>query len=96
MFLSQLGRKVLIKAVIQAVPAYVMTVFRIPDTLLREIKRMMADFFWNHGEPRKIYWVAWRKVCRSKDEGGLGFRDLKRLSTALCSQEVMEDHFEAG
>ncbi|KAL0402304.1 UNVERIFIED_CONTAM: hypothetical protein Slati_4260300 [Sesamum latifolium] len=71
--LSQAGRTILLKTVLQAIPAYVMSVFCTPDTLFREIESMMADFFWNHGEPRKIHWIAWKKICRPKEEGGLGF-----------------------
>ncbi|KAL0409524.1 UNVERIFIED_CONTAM: putative mitochondrial protein [Sesamum radiatum] len=86
--LSQAGRTVLLKAVIQAVPAYVMSVFRITNSLLRELESMMANFFWNHGQPRKIHWVAWRKVCRAKDEGGLGLRNLKAFNWAMLAKQL--------
>lgn len=43
-FLSQAGREVLIKVVVQAIPAYLMNVFRFPDTLCREIDSSVAQF----------------------------------------------------
>ncbi|KAK4394201.1 hypothetical protein Sango_1890900 [Sesamum angolense] len=55
-FLSQSVHSVLLKAVIQPIPSYVMSVFRIRDSLIRELESLMADFFWNHGEPKKIHW----------------------------------------
>ena len=29
----------------------------------------------------KMAWLSWDKVCTSKEEDGLGFRDLKALAT---------------
>ncbi|KAL0421132.1 UNVERIFIED_CONTAM: hypothetical protein Slati_3136100 [Sesamum latifolium] len=43
--LSQAGRSVLIKFVLLMVPAYAISCFRLPDTLLREIESMIADSF---------------------------------------------------
>ncbi|KAL0316155.1 UNVERIFIED_CONTAM: hypothetical protein Sradi_5493700 [Sesamum radiatum] len=42
--LSQAGKEVLIKSVIQAIPAYAMGCFRLPTTLLSEIQGMVAKF----------------------------------------------------
>lgn len=47
-FLSQAGRKVLIKAVAQAVPTYPMNVFRLPARLCREIDGVLAKFWWGN------------------------------------------------
>ncbi|KAL0449246.1 UNVERIFIED_CONTAM: hypothetical protein Slati_1481000 [Sesamum latifolium] len=61
--LSQAGRAVLIKTVVQAIPVYTMGCFRIPDSLLAEIESMTAQFFW-HGElESRLHWVSWSKVC---------------------------------
>ncbi|KAL0448030.1 UNVERIFIED_CONTAM: hypothetical protein Slati_1930900 [Sesamum latifolium] len=48
--LSQAGCSVLIKSVLLMVPAYAISCFRLPNTLLREIESMIADFFWS-GSP---------------------------------------------
>lgn len=40
-FLSKAGKEVLIKAVLQSIPTYVMSCFKLPDYLLNEIK-----FWW--------------------------------------------------
>ena len=40
------GKEILIKAVAQAVPAYAMSVFKIPQTLCDDIDRAIARFWW--------------------------------------------------
>ncbi|KAL0395125.1 UNVERIFIED_CONTAM: putative mitochondrial protein [Sesamum latifolium] len=49
-FLSQAGKEVLIKSVIQAIPTYAMGCFKLPITLLREIQGMIARFWWSNRE----------------------------------------------
>lgn len=42
--LSKAGREVLVKSVLQAIPAYCMSVFLLPHSLAEEIERMMNSF----------------------------------------------------
>ncbi|KAL0435048.1 UNVERIFIED_CONTAM: hypothetical protein Sradi_0212700 [Sesamum radiatum] len=53
--LSQSGRAVLIKPVLQAIPSYIMTYFDILESILRELEAMMANFFWQGGGDTKIH-----------------------------------------
>ena len=43
--LSQVGKEVMIKAVIQSIPAYSMSVFKLTTSLCKEIE-MMIRWFW--------------------------------------------------
>ncbi|KAL0451954.1 UNVERIFIED_CONTAM: hypothetical protein Slati_1173500 [Sesamum latifolium] len=83
-YLSQAGKAVLIP-VVQAIPSYAMSCFRLPKTLLREFQALAADFFWHDGDRRKIHWLAWDQLCNSKLEGGLGFRHLEAFNLVLPS-----------
>lgn len=45
-FFSEGGREILIKVVIQAILTYTISCFRIPSTIIGEIERMIAKFWW--------------------------------------------------
>ena len=54
--LSQVGREVLIKSVIQAIPTYTIGCFKIPLGLCHEIEALVRKFFWGQrGDCRKIH-----------------------------------------
>jgi hypothetical protein len=58
-FLSQAGKEVLLKAVIQAIPTYSMCVFQLPIALCKEINCLMQNFWWNHmSQNAKIHWMS--------------------------------------
>ncbi|KAL0405476.1 UNVERIFIED_CONTAM: hypothetical protein Slati_3861500 [Sesamum latifolium] len=61
--LSQVGRVVLVKIVLQTTPIYAMSYFRLLDSFLSEIENTMANFFWHGGNESKIHWMAWTKLC---------------------------------
>ena len=44
--LSKVGKEILLKTVVQAVPTYVMNVFLLPIFLYNELERMMNSFWW--------------------------------------------------
>jgi hypothetical protein len=45
-FLSQGGKEVLIKAIAQAIPVYVMGIFKLPFGLLDDLTKIIRDFWW--------------------------------------------------
>jgi hypothetical protein len=42
--LLRAGKEIMIKSVLQAIPSYVMSVYLIPDSTIKDIERMMNSF----------------------------------------------------
>ncbi|KAK4391663.1 putative mitochondrial protein [Sesamum angolense] len=86
--LSQAGKAVLIQAVVQAIPSYAMSCFRLPKMLLVEFQSLAANLFWHDGDKRRIHWLAWDHLCRSKLDRGLGFCNLAAFNLALLAKQL--------
>ncbi|KAL0427024.1 UNVERIFIED_CONTAM: hypothetical protein Slati_2877200 [Sesamum latifolium] len=86
--LSQMGRVVLIKSVLQTIPTYVMSCFCLPDSILSEIESVMASFFWNYGEVAKVHWLSCPKLCKTCKEGVMGFQRLRDFKSALLAKQA--------
>ena len=65
-----------------------MSCFQLPKGLCDEIESMMRRFWWGQrGQESKIDWVSWRKLCKSKLKGGMGFRNLQAFNLAMLTKQ---------
>ncbi|XP_062021002.1 uncharacterized protein LOC133737477 [Rosa rugosa] len=87
--LSSAGKEILIKAIAQTVPSYAMNCYLIPKTLCDDIHQLCAQFFWGDtDQTRKIHWRSWGKLCMTKQEGGLGFKNLYAYNLAMLAKQA--------
>jgi hypothetical protein len=87
-FLLHDGNEILLKAVIQAIPTYTMSVFKLPKSLSRDINSSMAKFWWGHQENvNKNAWMSWSRLGKNKGRGGLEYRELESFNLALLVKQ---------
>jgi hypothetical protein len=86
--LSRAGKETLIKAVAQAIPNYIMSCYKIPIGCCKDIEGMLAKFWWGTDErQRKIHWLSWDNLGKSKNSGGMGFRGFEEFNKALLGKQ---------
>lgn len=78
------GRVTLLKAVLNNLPVYYFSIFKVPAGVLKKLERIRRRFLWNGGgQNNGIHWVAWEKVICDKRNGGLGVGSLRSLNIGL-------------
>ena len=87
LFFSKEGKEVIIKSVVTALQNHVMYCYRLPKAIMKKLTTTVARFWWSPGRSTKgMHWKSWDKVCESKDEGGLGFKDITDFNTAILDK----------
>ncbi|XP_058746451.1 uncharacterized protein LOC131619364 [Vicia villosa] len=83
------GRVTLIGSVLNAILIYTLSFFKAPSKIIQEIRGLLSNFLWNGNvNKRCIHWVKWENVCKPKEKGGLGIRD---VVLASCVEVLNRD-----
>eukprot|EP00253_Pinus_taeda_P011149 PITA_11149 len=71
--LSRVGRLVLIKSVMMAIPVYWASLTWVPKGILNSIEKLCISFLWAGSKSERVTpWIAWEKIARPKEWGGWG------------------------
>jgi hypothetical protein len=83
--LKKSGRLVYLNAKLAASPIYHMLSLDLPPWFFNTANKLFRGFFWSATtEARKGHCVvAWETVCKPKDLGGLGVKNIRLLNHAL-------------
>ncbi|KAL5573133.1 hypothetical protein UlMin_022730 [Ulmus minor] len=85
---SAAEKEVLLKAVVQTIPTYAMSCFKLPKTLIKDLHRLIDDFWWGSKAGKsKMHLGKWNEMCNNKEKGGLGFQDLRCFNQALIAKQ---------
>jgi len=86
---SKAGRVVLIQSNLESLPTHTMQCYRLPSRITDHLDRINREFFWRTSSTAKgLPLVAWDKVCRPKQLGGLGIRKAAAVNTAFMAKLV--------
>jgi hypothetical protein len=81
------SRLILLQAVLQALPIYSFSALAAPRFVLTTIKNLQRNFIWQgFNTGKKIALVSWDKLCRPKEQGGLGLRDPFIMNKVLSAK----------
>ena len=82
------GRGVLIKSIAQAVPTYSISCFLLPINICKKMRAAVANYWWgSSADNRHMHWMSWERLTRSKNKGGMGFRDLRCFNLAMLGKQ---------
>lgn len=85
------GRLIMINAVLDALPVYWMTLFNFPKGIIEDIERVKRRFYWieigeSNGSIRKMHSISWNKICKHKNERGLGIKQLMKKNLSMLAK----------
>ena len=83
--LSRAGRLTLIKSVLNSLPVYFMSMFRMPKTVAARIVKLQRKFFWcgSHGNSKCCPTVKWSDIELPREIGGLGVGNILHKNLIL-------------
>lgn len=79
----------MVQSVLSLIPIYSLSFHQIPKNTIHELIKLQRSFLWGGSEANsKIPWVRWSDICKSKEEGSLGIKDLDIFNKSLLGKWV--------
>ncbi|KAL2934313.1 hypothetical protein RDABS01_017432 [Bienertia sinuspersici] len=87
--LNPAARSILINSLLVALAAHIMSIYLLPQNVLKRINSTIIKFYWGgNSQTKPIYWKSRDTLELRKEEGGLGLRNLTSLNQALLFHQV--------
>lgn len=85
--LSLAGRVTLAQSCLSCIPNHLMQTVSLPSFVCEAAESICRNFVWGSSDSnRKFHMISWEKICQPKEQGGLGFRNLKVLNKAYMTK----------
>lgn len=87
-FLSLGGRLTLVNFILTALPTYWMSIFKLPQWVIKEINQIRRDFllFIPNIDHLGCCLISWKQLFKAKDQGYLGILDFEDFNNALLGK----------
>ncbi|XP_074346606.1 putative mitochondrial protein AtMg00310 [Apium graveolens] len=73
---------------LQSIPTYTMSVFLFPNKVCQDVENMINNFWWKSSKNNKgIHWRSWNKLRRHKNNGGMGFKNIRDFNLAMLGRQ---------
>ncbi|KEH33332.1 transmembrane protein, putative [Medicago truncatula] len=86
-YISFGGRIVLLNSVLNVIPIFYLSCFKMLVKVWKKVMRIQRGFLWEGvGGGKKISLVKWDIICTKKSKGGLGVRNVKMVNLSLLAK----------
>ena len=76
------------RSILQAIPAYSMSLFKLPKGLLGEIHNLCNQFWWGSIQTnKKMHWASQAKLCKVNEDRGMGYHNLIAFNRAMLAKQ---------
>ncbi|GKA65758.1 RNA-directed DNA polymerase, eukaryota, reverse transcriptase zinc-binding domain protein [Tanacetum coccineum] len=70
-------------------------VYLLPSSIVNDLDKLFKRYLWNAGDSTKgNARIAWKIICRPKDQGGLGLKDRKRWNEGWKTMMGIKDRIK--
>lgn len=89
-FMTQVGILLLLKSILASLPIFFMCCLDLPETIKKQIIKYLRHCLWRGPdmEDHRPTMVAWSVVCRPKNQGGLGIKNINIQNKALMMKNL--------
>ena len=88
-WLTKAGKSIKIRYILSAIRTYPLSCLPPSKHLLLKFETKLRNFLWNNcEEEKKLALIKWENICKPKDLGGLGIKNLQWQNEALGAKLI--------